>query len=168
MSVIKLSLYFYKGTKTNKLAQSLIVIKRLTDENIAHLLVQDECMICDYQAVQHTWFLRGKQCVSSPHVRQASRHETHRCTELRNRQSTLYRRRTIRCRSLYAFSSVCVLKQYPTGKIVMVLDNACIHHAHLIQPFPEENRDQLELVFLPPYSQKMNLIEGLWKWLRAW
>ncbi|MFC6603881.1 transposase [Ectobacillus funiculus] len=28
-----------------------------------------------------------------------------------------------------------VLKQYPIGKIVMVLDNARIHHASLIQPF---------------------------------
>ena len=37
-----------------------------------------------------------------------------------------------------------VLKQYPTGKLVIILDNARIHHAKLIQP----------------------LIEGLWKWLK--
>lgn len=28
-----------------------------------------------------------------------------------------------------------VLKQYPTGKIIMILDNAIIHHVKLIQPF---------------------------------
>ena len=56
---------------------------------------------------------------------------------------------------------------YPTGKIAMVLDNARIHHAKLIQPFLEENKDRLELVFLPAYSPELNLIEGLWKWLKS-
>jgi transposase len=59
-----------------------------------------------------------------------------------------------------------VLKKYPSDKIVMVLDNARIHHAKLIQPFLENNRERLELVYLPPYSPPLNLIEGLWKWLK--
>lgn len=49
----------------------------------------------------------------------------------------------------------------------MVLDNAHIHHACLLQPFLDENRDRLELVFLPPYSPQLNLVEGPWKWLKA-
>ena len=48
----------------------------------------------------------------------------------------------------------------------MILDNARNHHAKLIQPFLEENKGRLELVFLPPYSPNLNLIEGLWKWLK--
>ncbi|PEN85512.1 IS630 family transposase, partial [Bacillus cereus] len=60
-----------------------------------------------------------------------------------------------------------VLKQYPEGKIVMVLDNARIHHAKLIQPFLEKYNSRLELVFLPPYSPNLNPIEGLWKWLKS-
>ena len=59
-----------------------------------------------------------------------------------------------------------VLKQYPTGKLVIILDNARIHHAKLIQPFLDENKNRLKLVFLPPYSPELNLIEGLWKWLK--
>ena len=59
-----------------------------------------------------------------------------------------------------------ILKQYPKGKIVMILDNAKIHHAKLIQPFLKENSERLELVFLPPYSPKLNRIEKLWKWLK--
>lgn len=59
-----------------------------------------------------------------------------------------------------------VLEQYPTGKIVMVLDNTRIHHAKLIQPFLEEQAERLSLVFLPPYSPNLNLIEGLWSWLK--
>ena len=48
----------------------------------------------------------------------------------------------------------------------MILDNARIHHAKLIQPFLEENKDRLELVYLPPYSPNLNIIEGFWKWLK--
>lgn len=48
----------------------------------------------------------------------------------------------------------------------MILDNARIHHAKLIQPFLEKNKNHLELIFLPPYSPNLNLIEGLWKWLK--
>ncbi|ALS80273.1 transposase [Planococcus kocurii] len=51
-------------------------------------------------------------------------------------------------------------------KIVMVLDNARIHHAKLIQPFLTEHQERLELLFLPPYSPNLNPIEGLWKWLK--
>jgi transposase len=45
-----------------------------------------------------------------------------------------------------------VLDHYPTGKIVMVLDNARIHHAKLLEPFLQEQKDRLEFAFLPPYS----------------
>ena len=37
----------------------------------------------------------------------------------------------------------------------------------LIQPFLEENKSRLTLVFLPPYSPNLNLIEGLWGWLKS-
>ena len=59
-----------------------------------------------------------------------------------------------------------VLMHYPQGKIVLVLDNARIHHAKLIQPFLKEHENRLQLVFLPPYSPNLNLIEGLWRWLK--
>lgn len=49
----------------------------------------------------------------------------------------------------------------------MVLDNARIHHTKLLEPFLEEQKDRLQLVFLPPYSSKLNLIEGLWGWMKS-
>jgi Transposase and inactivated derivatives len=58
-----------------------------------------------------------------------------------------------------------ILEHYPEGKIVLVLDNARIHHAKLLQPFLAAN-PRLQLVFLPPYSPNLNPIEGLWKWLK--
>ena len=57
------------------------------------------------------------------------------------------------------------LKLYPNGKIVMVLDNSRVHHAKLLEGFLNEN-PRLTLMFLPPYSPKLNIIEGLWGWMK--
>jgi len=34
-------------------------------------------------------------------------------------------------------------------------------------PFLDEFKDRLELMFLPPYSPELNLIEGLWGGLKS-
>lgn len=60
-----------------------------------------------------------------------------------------------------------IILSYPVGKTVMVLVNARIHHAKLLEPYLAELGGRLELVFLPPYSPELNLVEGLWKWLKA-
>lgn len=59
-----------------------------------------------------------------------------------------------------------VTHAYPSGTITMILDNARIHHAKLLEPFLKENK-RLTLVFLPPYSPQLNIVEGLWKCLKA-
>ena len=58
-----------------------------------------------------------------------------------------------------------VLELYPTGKIVMVLDNSKVHHALLLNEFLNANT-RLILMFLTPYCPKINIIEGLWGWLK--
>lgn len=52
------------------------------------------------------------------------------------------------------------------GKIVLILDNARVHHAKALQPFLLANEDKLELLFLPPYSPDLNPMEWFWKFLR--
>ena len=49
----------------------------------------------------------------------------------------------------------------------MILDNVRIHHTKLLKPFLDENKDRLELMFLPAYSPKLNLIEGVMGWLKS-
>ena len=58
-----------------------------------------------------------------------------------------------------------ILALYPEGKIVMILDNSKVHHAILLEDFLNAN-PRLTLMFLPPYSPKLNIIEGLWGWLK--
>lgn len=121
-------------------------------------------MIRDYQAIGRTWFIRGKQ-------RLIPTYGQHKGLKL---IGTLeYETGKIFCREEESYDAETflgflrkLLSAYPAGKIVMILDNARIHHAKRIQPFLEENRIRLELVFLPPYSPKLNLMEGVWKWLK--
>lgn len=48
----------------------------------------------------------------------------------------------------------------------MILDNSRVHHAKLLDAFLDEISDRLTLVFIPPYSPKMNIIGGLWGWMK--
>ncbi len=60
---------------------------------------------------------------------------------------------------------VHVLEHYPEGEIVIILDNAKIHHAKLLKDMLDAN-PRLHLEFLPPYSPNLNKIEELWGWLK--
>ncbi|BBI25437.1 hypothetical protein OKY_03352 [Enterococcus faecium EnGen0048] len=94
-------------------------------------------MIRDYQAIGCTWFLRG-------HQRKIPTYGQHKGVKL---IGTLdYETGRIICTEEGAYDAAAflrflerTLREYPTGKIVMVLDNALIHHAKLIQSFLEEN-----------------------------
>ena len=60
-----------------------------------------------------------------------------------------------------------LLARYPKSKkLVICLDNARVHHSRGLESFLEANKDRLELVFLPPYSPKLNPMEWFWKFLR--
>ena len=39
------------------------ILKKLLNDEIDHLLYEDESMIRDYQAIQKTWFVKGRQKV---------------------------------------------------------------------------------------------------------
>jgi transposase len=64
---------------------------------------------------------------------------------------------------------VCQLLQklrvaHPDAPILVVLDNARYQRAGMVQHLAQEL--QMTLLFLPPYSPNLNLIERFWKFLR--
>ncbi|MFZ1894985.1 MAG: IS630 family transposase [Rhodoplanes sp.] len=62
---------------------------------------------------------------------------------------------------------VSLLKHRSRGKrLVLVLDNAKYHHARALQPWLNQYRNWLTLLFLPPYSPELNPIERVWKLTR--
>ena len=131
---------------------------------IDHLLFQDESSIRDYQSLVNNWFPKGKQRIIPTYGNNKSvkligilNYETGHVYVQEEERYTA---------EIFLKFLNNVLKEYPSGKIVLILDNARIHHAKVIQPFLNEHKNRLRLVFLPPYSPELNLIEGLWKWLK--
>lgn len=55
-----------------------------------------------------------------------------------------------------------LVKQQPTGKIYLILDNASHHHSKIVRLWVKKHR-RFKLIFLPPYSPNLNLIERLWR-----
>lgn len=122
-------------------------------------------MIRDYQAIQKTWFIKGKQRKIPTYGKNAG---------VKMIGILDYVEGNVYCEEHERYDAKVflnflekTLSLYPTGKIVMILDNARIHHAKLIQPFLNDNKLRLELMFLPPYSPELNLIEGLWGWIKS-
>lgn len=54
--------------------------------------------------------------------------------------------------------------QYADKPIYIVLDNARYQHCKTVKTFAQSLN--IQLVFLPPYSPNLNIIERLWKWLK--
>ena len=122
-------------------------------------------MIRDYQAIEKTWFLKGNQRLIPTY----GKHEGVKLVGVLN-----YETGHVFCMEEEKYDAEVflkflqkVLEHYPKGKIILVLDNARIHHAKLLEEFLKKNANRLQLEFLPPYSPKLNLIEGLWKWLKC-
>jgi len=59
-----------------------------------------------------------------------------------------------------------VLHEYKDKKVLMFLDNVKYHHAKMLKPFLEKNKDKIELFFLPPYSPDFNPMERIWWFMR--
>jgi transposase len=58
-----------------------------------------------------------------------------------------------------------VRERYPTGPITVVWDNARYQHAALVRSVAAFY--QIELLYLPPYSPNLDLIERVWTFVKA-
>ncbi len=121
-------------------------------------------MIRDYQAIQKTWFAKGQQRIIPTY----GTHEGVKLVGILNYETGEVYVEEHKSYDAEVFKHfLCqVLKKYPEGDIVMILDNAKIHHAKLLADLLEAN-PRLQLEFLPPYSPNLNKIEELWGWLKS-
>jgi transposase len=58
-----------------------------------------------------------------------------------------------------------IRERYPTGPITVVWDNARYQHTALVRSVAAYYR--IELLYLPPYSPNLNVIERVWKFVKA-
>jgi len=57
-----------------------------------------------------------------------------------------------------------ILERYPDCVITLVMDNARYQRCKIVMEYAKEHG--IELLFLPPYSPNLNLIERLWKFVK--
>jgi len=142
------------------------LIERYLNGEITTILYEDECAIRDYQALGYCWFPVGKQRI----VKTFGAHGSVKimgtlnpvtgelfCIEVDGR---------VTAKEFIAYLAR-VIENHPEGKTALILDNAKIHRAKSVKEFVEAHKEQLELVFLPPYSPKLNKIEPFWKWIKS-
>jgi transposase len=71
--------------------------------------------------------------------------------------------------SINAQSTVILLEEMmrkqPLGLLYIILDNARYYRSEIVQSFVRKNK-RIRLVFLPPYSPNLNVIERLWKFFK--
>jgi len=58
-----------------------------------------------------------------------------------------------------------MLRNQPLGLIYVILDNARYYRSEMVRVFVKKNK-RIKLVFLPPYSPNLNIIERLWKFFK--
>ena len=90
-------------------------------------------MIRDYQALQRTWFEEGKQRV----IRTTGKHRGLKLlstVDYCNGKIVWHEDEAYTAETFLTFLNK-VMDAYPSGTITMVLDNARIHHAKLLEPF---------------------------------
>lgn len=121
-------------------------------------------MIRDYQAIARTWFQKGRQRIIPTY----GKHQGVKLLGILDYESgEIFVAKNDRYDAEIFLSFLKdILDKYPGQRLVVILDNAKIHHAKLLQSFLDANKHVLKLVFLPPYSPNLNLIEEFWGWLK--
>jgi transposase len=59
-----------------------------------------------------------------------------------------------------------LLEAYSERRVVLVVDNASYHRTRPILALLDDHADHAFVVWLPRYSPELNLIEGLWGYLK--
>ena len=117
------------------------MLKKNLDNLVDTILFEDESMIRNYQTIQNNWLIKGHQIKIPTYGKNAG---------VKLSGILDYVTGKVYCEEherydAQAFQNFLksVLKEYPQGKIVMILDNARIHHAKLIQPFLNKVKDSV-------------------------
>lgn len=129
------------------------------------VLFEDESHIRDYQALASTWQPVGKQKL----IKTYGKHNYVGLFGALDYKTGQIIARVEEKLDAEAFKRhlESILKAYSGKHVYMVLDNAKIHYATLIQEFLAQHTKEITLMFLPTYSPKLNRIEGFWKWLKG-
>lgn len=137
--------------------------KNATSELV--FLYEDESHIRDYQALRSTWSVRGKQKQIPTYGHHAAV-SLFGCVNAQNGEFLCMETEQCNAQTFLTFLRY-ILSMHEGKHVVMILDNARIHHAKLLKPFLKRNEHRLTFLFLPPYSPHLNAVERIWDWLKG-
>jgi len=83
---------------------------------------------------------------------------------LEDHKAIIQEAESINAQSTVSLLEEMMLKQ-PAGLIYVILDNARYYRSEMVRVFVKKNK-RIKLVFLPPYSPNLNIIERLWKFFK--
>ncbi|MGG4021599.1 IS630 family transposase, partial [Geobacillus stearothermophilus] len=130
----------------------------------AVLLYIDETHIRSYHVLRSTWSEVGrqKQVPTFGHHAHVSRFGA---VNVHDGETVLHQTTAANAATFLDFLRM-LKERYLDRLMVLVLDNARIHHAKMVKEFLREEGQCFHFIYLPPYSPQLNPIERLWKWLK--
>lgn len=147
-----------------RVQKALRHLHRLEDAGKCTVLYGDESGFCLSPVVPYLWQLKGKT-VGLP-----AKAHTRRLNVLGflSRQSRLHSfEAPEKMTAQFVVDSIEVLAATLTHPTVLVLDNATVHRAKVVQAKRREWKQKgVRLLFLPPYCPHLNLIENLWRHIK--
>jgi len=141
-------------------AEYLDQIKNIPIEQIAYV---DETGIDTYLAREYGWSMRGKPLIGMVSGRKYKRTGLVAAQLGKTIIEPLQYSGTIDSALFETWFETRLLPNLPANTLV-VMDNATFHRKSKLFPLAEQAR--VRLVFLPPYSPNLNLIEHFWAWLK--
>ncbi|WP_240673873.1 IS630 family transposase [Geobacillus sp. PK12] len=124
----------------------------------------DETHIRSYQILRTTWSEVGQQ-KQVPTYGHHAHVSLFGAVNVLNGETILHRVAAANATTFLDFLRI-LKSHYPDKLMVLVLDNARIHHAKMVKEFLRQEEESFHLIFLPPYSPQLNPIERLWKWIK--
>jgi len=59
-----------------------------------------------------------------------------------------------------------LVETHSERRLILVIDNASYHRTKAVRTLLEDHRNRIFVVWLPKYSPELNLLEGLWGYLK--
>jgi len=128
-------------------------------------LYEDECSLSNTATLSYSWNEKGKQPLIKQKQSRRERQTLFGCVEPATGIVLAKRAEKGNARTFKRFL-LKVLNEYKNKKVTMILDNVRYHHAKMLKPFLEKNKDRIELFFLPAYSPDFNPMERIWWYMR--
>lgn len=129
------------------------------------ILYEDECSLSNTATLSYSWSEKGKQPKIMQKQNRRERQTLFGCVEPATGIVIAKRADRGNSRTFKLFLNK-VMHEYPKKKVIMILDNVRYHHAKMLKPFLDKNKDRIELFFLPPYSPDLNPMERIWWYMR--